>query len=119
MFRVAANFSDVERNFQEDILFLYEIIDQKVQPIIEEITSSIIDVETALQAKEKFDKNWFCDLIASVEAKIKIAILLKKICSKFKVSSITWDLISGNSAAMLEQIDILQNKDKFRNNFEG
>lgn len=119
MYRITANFSDVERNFQEDILFLYEIIDQKVQPIIEEITSSIFDIESSLAAKEKFDKNWFCDLIASVDAKIRIAILLKKLCSKYKVSSITWDLISGNSTAMLEQIDILQNKDKFRDNFEG
>lgn len=119
MFTVHSNIEGNKENFQEDILFLYEIIDNKVQNIIEEISSSIFDVDSALKAKEIYDKNWFCDLISSVDAKIKIANLLKKICSSYKVSSNTWELISGNSTAMLEQIDILKNKNKFRSNFEG
>lgn len=107
------------KNLQQDILFLYEILDKKVEDILENINSSVYDYRSAMVAKNIYDKNWFCDLLASVESKIKIATLLKNLCSKYQITSLTWDAIVDNSSSTLEQIDILQNKNKFRKNFEG
>lgn len=107
------------KNLQQDILFLYEILDKKVEDILENINSSVYDYRSAMVAKNIYDKNWFCDLLASVESKIKIATLLKNLCAKYQITSLTWDAIVDNSSSTLEQIDILQNKNKFRKNFEG
>lgn len=118
MYTIRSSFENNE-NSREDILFLYEIIDQKNAEILEIISSSIFDINSALAAKDFYDKNWFCDLISSVEYKVKIANLLKQICGKYGISSNTWELISEGSTSILEQIDILKNKNKFRSNFEG
>lgn len=122
MYKIVAAVADPKNQIYElnqDILFLYEIIDQKLDGIIETINSQIYDASTAEQAKATYNKNWFCDLLLSVDGKTKLAILLKKLCEPYGVSSETWNLIAGSSSAMLEQIDILQNKDTFRQSFEG
>lgn len=122
MFRVTANIGSKEQDMaslKEDILFLYEILDRDVGGLLENINSSIYDYKSALAAKNTFNKNWFCDKLLSVDSKIKIAILLKKLCQRYRVQSDVWDMICGGSSALLEQIDILQNKDKFRKSFEG
>lgn len=104
---------------QQDILFLYEILDKKFEDIIGNINSSIYDYPSALKAKDFYNKNWFCDLLMSVENKIKVAILLKKLGNNYGVKSATWDFIANGSSSILEQIDILQNKKRFKKNFEG
>ena len=123
MFRVTANIDSSKEqdiiSLKDDILFLYEILDKDVEELLESINSSIYDYKSALTAKEFFNKNWFCDKLISIDSKIKIAILLKKLCQNYKVHSEVWNMICNGSSALLEQIDILQNKEKFRKSFEG
>lgn len=118
MYKVLSNTSE-NQSLLQDIQFLYEILDRKIPSIQEEINSKIYDYASAIQATKYYDKSWFCNLIASVDAKVQIATLLKMICSNFNVSSLIWDGIENRTVSILEQIDILQNKDNFRKSFEG
>lgn len=119
MYKVISQMSNEEQNLKQDIQFLYEIIDKDIGEVISSLSSKIYDYQTALAAKKFYDKVWFCNYIASVESKIKLATLLKNLCASFGVSSLVWDGIIMKSTMMLEQIDILQNKDNFRKSFEG
>ena len=106
--------SEFKTGYNEDIQFLYDILDKKLPIILENISLTIKDYDSALEAKETYSKDWFKNLLLSVEAKRKIAILLKTLCAKYKVESITWNMIEQASTAILEQIDILQNKEELK-----
>ena len=106
--------SGTNSTYNEDIQFLYDIIDKNLPTILEDISLNIQDYDSAFQAKQKYNKDWFKDQLLSVDAKIKIAILLKNLCKKFNIESTTWDLIQQASTAIIEQIDILQNKEDLK-----
>lgn len=106
--------SGMDSSYNEDIQFLYDILDKKLPIILENISLTIKDYNSALEAKDTYSKDWFKNLLLSVEAKRKIAILLKTLCAPYKVESITWNMIEQASTAILEQIDILQNKEELK-----
>lgn len=110
MYKILAQAS----TYNDDIQFFYDILDAKLPSILEDITLYIKDYNSAIMAKEIYNKEWFKSLLLSVDAKVKIAIYLKKICLPYNISSITWDLITDFSTDMIDQINILQNKDNFR-----
>lgn len=106
--------SSLDSAYNEDIQFLYDILDRNLPSILENISIEIQNFNSANQAKQKYDKDWFKNQLLSVDAKIKIAILLKNLCKKYNIESTTWDLIQQASTATIEQIDILQNKEDLK-----
>lgn len=114
MYKILSNNTDSFQSFNDDILFLYEILDRDLNSILNSISSSICNFQTALKAKDFYNKDWFINQLLSVDAKIKIAILLKTLCEPYKIQSNTWEAIVQNSVVILSQIDILQNKELFR-----
>lgn len=120
MYRITANINNKTiEEYQEDILFLFEIIDSNLENILQDIGSSVYDYSSANKLKNIYNKNWFCDLLMSVDAKVKIATLLKTLCQPYEITSLTWDSIIDKNTVTLEQIDILQNKDILKKTFEG
>lgn len=113
MYKVLADIDNIQ-SYNDDIIFLYEILDRELNNILDKISSSIYNFQSAVKAKDFYDKDWFINQLLSVDAKVKIALLLKKTCEKYKVQSNTWEAIVLNSVAILSQIDILQNKEIFR-----
>ena len=106
--------SGINSGYNEDIQFLYDILDKNLPTILENIAIEIKDFSSANKAKEKYSKDWFKFQLLSVDAKIKIATLLKNLCKDYGVESTTWNLIQQASTATIEQIDILQNKDDLK-----
>lgn len=116
MYRIISSLTD-EESYKKDINFLFEIIDSKLNNIIAKINTSVYDYTSAVKAKEFYNKDWFVHQLLSVDSKIKLAVLLRNLCKPYNVDSITWDSIALGSTAVLEQIDILQNKNLFRQNY--
>lgn len=112
MYRVMAN----NLSSNDDIQFLFDIIDKNKPIIIQDIMTFIYDYRTALQAKQFYNKEWFQNQLLSVDAKCAIADLLRQQCTKYRVTSVFWDLINSADPEVLQQIDILQNKENFRKN---
>jgi len=113
MFRILSGLQQ-EFEYNDDIQFLYEILDKDLNSLVSQISSEIYDFDSANTAKNTYNKEWFINLLMSVDAKVKLATLLKTLSAKFQVSSLTWDAITNLSTSIIEQIDILQNKDNFR-----
>lgn len=97
----------------DDINFLFELLDKNQEYLLTDIQAMILNKEAAIKAVEKFDKYYFAKMPASIDFKVKLASLLIDLCKKFNVDSRLWQIIKEKNPVAVDFLDILGNKGNF------